>query len=301
MKCTFFSVVLAQLRLTLRCHCIDASTSTHPHLSTFRSSHAHIRRSTSPPHHTHTSAHLYHICTSTLSLLHICPVFLSFYISFLSSLCTYIFARSHPQYTSTSISHLHIHTVTPSHPPSLSLFLCIFSTVLDNYMSRSRANRRLVVTWHTFAASWWKVRVASLKTALRAARHLPKGRATPSRVWHARFRHGFVSARQAFCKWTTAVLSNCWTFCGLCKVWCLQMRHTHGTSEELWATLKRTTVPRSLAGEIQNDLAEVKIKIALGKCDLGREETPGTFFRDFVAQVFRRQTSSAAPLLFARR
>ena len=139
-----FSVVLAQLRLTLRCRCIDASTSTHPHLSTFRSSHAHLRRSTSPPHHTHTSAHLYHICTSTLSLLHICPVFLSFYISFLSSLCTYIFARSHPQYTSTSISHLHIHTVTPSHPPSLSLFLYIFSTVLDNYMSRSRANRRLV-------------------------------------------------------------------------------------------------------------------------------------------------------------
>ena len=70
---------------------------------------------------------------------------------------------------------------------------------------------------------------------------------------------------------------------GVCK-----MRHTHGTSEELWATLKRTTVPRSLAGEIQNDLAEVKIKIALGKYDLGREETPGTFFRDFVAQVFRR-------------
>ena len=155
MKCTFFrlnlfSVALAQLRLTLRCRCIDASTSTPPHLSTFTSSHAHIRRSTSPPHHTHTSAHLYHTCTSTLSLLHICPVFSSSYISFLSSLCIYIFARSHPQiYLSTSI-HLQIyiapahHTVTPSHPPALSLFLYIFSTVLDNYMSRSRANRRLV-------------------------------------------------------------------------------------------------------------------------------------------------------------
>ena len=71
-----FSVVLAQLRLTLRCHCIDASTSTPPHLSTFTSSHAHIRRSTSPP--------------------------------------PYIYRP---------ISHLHIHTVTPSHPPSLSLFL----------------------------------------------------------------------------------------------------------------------------------------------------------------------------------
>ena len=136
-----FSVVLAQLRLTLHCRCIDASTSTPPHLSTFTSSHARIRRSTSPPHYTHTSAHLYHICTSTLSLLHICPVF-SFYAAFLSSLCIYIFARSHPQiYLSTSIQlQIYIapahHTVTPSHPPSLSLFLYIFSTVLDNYMSR---------------------------------------------------------------------------------------------------------------------------------------------------------------------
>ena len=145
-----FSVVLARLRLTLHCRCIDASTSTPPHLSTCTSSHAHIRRFTSPPHYTHTSAHLYHTCTSTLSLLHICPVFLSFYISFLSSLCIYIFARSHPQiYLSTSI-HLQIyiapahHTVAPSHLPSLSLFLYIFSTALDNYMSRSRANRRLV-------------------------------------------------------------------------------------------------------------------------------------------------------------
>ena len=101
------SVVLAQLRLTLRCRCIDASTSTPPHLSTFTSSHAHIRRSTSPPHHTHISAHLYHICTSTLSLLHICPVFLSFYISFLSSLCIYIFAC----FTSTDLP-LHLHTST---------------------------------------------------------------------------------------------------------------------------------------------------------------------------------------------
>ena len=144
-----FSVVLAQLRLTLRCRCIDASTFTPPHLSTFTSSHAHIRRSTSAPHHTHTSAHLYHICTSTLSLLHICPVFLSFYMLHIFSLVSV--HRSPPQmYTSPppyiyrSISRLRIHTVTPSHPPSLSLFLYIFSTALDNYMSRSRANRRLV-------------------------------------------------------------------------------------------------------------------------------------------------------------
>ena len=163
MKCTFFSSSCACTRLTLHCRCIDAPTSTPRHLSTFTSSHAHIRRSTSPPHYTHTSAHLYHICTSTLSLLHICPVFLSFYISFLSSLCIYIFARSHPQiYLSTSI-HLQIyiapahHTVTPSHPPSLSLFLYIFSTVLDNYMSRSRANRRLVFSGERFAKEFQSI------------------------------------------------------------------------------------------------------------------------------------------------
>ena len=112
-----FSVVLAQLRLTLRCRCIDASTSTPPHLSTFTSSHAHIRRSTSPPHHTHTSAHLYITsvhphCRSFTSVL---SFFLSFYISFLSSLCIYIFARSHRQiYLSTSI-HLQIY-IAPAHP-----------------------------------------------------------------------------------------------------------------------------------------------------------------------------------------
>ena len=128
-----FSVVLAQLRLTSRCRCIDASTSTPPHLSTFRSSHAHIRRSTSPPHHTHTSAHLYHICTSTLSLLHICPVFSSSYISFLSSLCIYIFARSHPQiYLSTSI---HLQIITPAHPHSTLSLLHIHPLFLSFYTS----------------------------------------------------------------------------------------------------------------------------------------------------------------------
>ena len=64
-------------------------------------------------------------------------------------------ARSHPQiYLSTSTpTHLHIY-ITPAHPHChsftstlsffLSFFLYIFSTVLDNYMSRSRANRRRV-------------------------------------------------------------------------------------------------------------------------------------------------------------
>ena len=54
-------------------------------------------------------------------------------------------STSPPPYIYTSVSHLHIHTVTPSRPSFLSLFLYIFSTVLDNHMSRSRATRRLVV------------------------------------------------------------------------------------------------------------------------------------------------------------
>ena len=109
----------------------------------FTRSHPQIYLSTSP--HPHICTSISHLYIHTVAPSHLSC--LSFYISFLSSLCIYIFARSHPQiYLSTSI-HLQIyiapahHTVTPSHPPSLSL---IFSTVLDKYMSRSRANRRLV-------------------------------------------------------------------------------------------------------------------------------------------------------------
>ena len=111
-----FSVALAQLRLALRCRCIDASTSTPPHLSTFTSSHAHIRRSTSPPHHTHTSAHLYHlyhICTSTLSLLHICPVFLSFFLSWFLSFFLSFFLHI---FSLVSV-HLHLRTLTSTDLP----------------------------------------------------------------------------------------------------------------------------------------------------------------------------------------
>ena len=53
-------------------------------------------------------------------------------------------STSPPPYIYTSVPHLHIHTVTPSRPSFLSPFLDIFSTVLDNHMSRSRATRRLV-------------------------------------------------------------------------------------------------------------------------------------------------------------
>ena len=127
-----FSVVLAQLRLTLHCRCIDASTSTPPHLSTFTSSHARIRRSTSPPHYTHTSAHLYHICTSTLSLLHICPFFLSFFLStyLFSRLCAFTSSHAHihrstspPPYIYRSISHLRV-TLSLLHIHPLFLSFC---------------------------------------------------------------------------------------------------------------------------------------------------------------------------------
>ena len=138
-----FSVVLAQLRLTLHCRCIDASTSTPSHLSAFTSSHAHIRRSTSPPHHTHTSAHLYHICTSTLSLLHICPVFLSTYL--FSRLCAFTSSHAHihrstspPPYIYRSISHLRITlSLLRIHPLFLSLSIHLFDSAGQLHVSLS--------------------------------------------------------------------------------------------------------------------------------------------------------------------
>ena len=132
-----FSVVLAQLRLTLHCRCIDASTSTPPHLSTFTSSHAHIRRSTSPPHYTHTSAHLYHICTSTLSLLHICSVFLSFFLH-ISLVSVHLHLRT---LTSTDLP-LHLHTSTDLYRTctstlSFSLSIHIFDSAGQLHVSLS--------------------------------------------------------------------------------------------------------------------------------------------------------------------
>ena len=154
----FFSVVLAQLRLMLRCRCVDASPSTSPRLSTFTSWHARIPRSTSPPHHTHTSAHLYHICTSTLSLLDFCPVFLSFFLSFLlhiilSPLYIYIVARSHQRiYLPTSI-HLQIY-IAPAHPHchsftstlSFSLSIHLFDSAGQSHVSLSGQPSSTVVT-----------------------------------------------------------------------------------------------------------------------------------------------------------
>ena len=137
MKCTFFSFfeplqrctcttkVDVALPLHRRIYVYTPFTSLHLHLHTLTS--ADLYLSTSPHPHIYIT-----FCTSTLSLLHICPVFLSFYISFLSSLCIYIFARSNPQiYLSTSIhlqtyiapAHPHCHSFTSTLSFSLSIHL----------------------------------------------------------------------------------------------------------------------------------------------------------------------------------
>ena len=135
-----FSVVLAQLRLTLHCRCIDASTSTPPHLSTFTCSHAHIRRSTSPP--PHTSAHLYHICTSTLSLLHICP--LSFFLHLFSRLCAF------------TSSHAHIHRST-SPPP------CIYRSIYRTCTSHCHSfTSTLSFSFYTSFRQCWTITCLAL-------------------------------------------------------------------------------------------------------------------------------------------
>ena len=115
-----FSVVLAQLRLTLPCRCIDASTSTPPHLSTFTSSHL-----TTPTHLRIYITSVHPHCRSFTSVL---SFFLSTYL--FSRLCALTSSHAHihrstspPPCIYRSISHLRIHTVTPSHPLSLSLSL----------------------------------------------------------------------------------------------------------------------------------------------------------------------------------
>ena len=143
-----FSFALAQLRLTLRCRCVYASTP----ICAFISSHANIRRSTSPPPHAHTSIYIYHICTSTLSFLHIRPLFLSFfflsfYISFLSPLDIYIFAHSHLQiYLSTS-THLHSY-IAPTYPHCHS-FTSTLSFSLSTYLFPSYFKSDLLATSHS--------------------------------------------------------------------------------------------------------------------------------------------------------
>ena len=141
-----FSVVLAQLRSTLRCRRIYVCTPSPLYMFIFTRSHLQIYLSTSPRLHIYiTSVHPHcHSFTSVLSFV------LSTYLFSLVSVHLHLGTLTSTDlpvhlHTSThSISHLHIHTVTPSRPPFLSIFLYIFSTVLDNHMSRSRATGRLV-------------------------------------------------------------------------------------------------------------------------------------------------------------
>ena len=125
----------------LHIHTVTPAHSPSPSLFLHTVEAARSNLSTSP--HPHISAHLYHICTSTLSLLHIC-LSSFFCISFLSPLCIYIFARSHPQiYLSTSI-HLHIY-IAPAHPHchsftstlSFSLSIYLFDSAGQSHVSLS--------------------------------------------------------------------------------------------------------------------------------------------------------------------
>ena len=118
-------------------------TSLYFHLHTLTS--ANLPLHFTAPIHLHiyiTSMHPH--CRSFISVLFF---FLSFYIFFLSFLCIYIFAYSHPQiylHISTNLYRTYTSTLSLLHIHFLFLFLYIFSQMLDNYISRFRANLRLV-------------------------------------------------------------------------------------------------------------------------------------------------------------
>ena len=144
-----FSFALAQLRLTLRCRCVYASTP----ICAFISSHANIRRSTSPPPHAHTSIYISHLYIHIVipshppSLSFFLSFFLSFYISFLSPLDIYIFAHSHLQiYLSTS-THLHSY-IAPTYPHCHS-FTSTLSFSLSTYLFPSYFKSDLLATSHS--------------------------------------------------------------------------------------------------------------------------------------------------------
>ena len=137
-----FSVVLAQLRLTLRCRCIDASTSAPPHLSTCSSSHAHVRRSTSPLHHTHTS-----ICTSRSHLyIHtVTPSHLSCLSFFLHIFSLVTSSHAHIHRSTCTPPHIYTFYIAPAHPHchsftstlSFSLSIYLFDSAGQSHVSLS--------------------------------------------------------------------------------------------------------------------------------------------------------------------
>ena len=78
-----------------------------------------------------------------------------------SPLYIFIFARSHPQIYLYTAPYIYVFYIAPAHPHchpftstlSFSVSIYIFSTVLDNHMSRSRATRRLVLQFLIIRAS----------------------------------------------------------------------------------------------------------------------------------------------------
>ena len=100
----------------------------------FTRSHPQIYLSTSPHPHICTSiSHLY-IHTVAPSHLSCLSFFLSFYISFLSPLYIYIFARSHPQIYLYTTIHLHIYIIYRTCTSTLSL-LHVHPLFLSVYIS----------------------------------------------------------------------------------------------------------------------------------------------------------------------
>ena len=78
------------------------------------------------------------------------PLHRRIYVYTPSPLYIYIFTRSHPQiYLCTSISHLYIHTVAPSHPVFLSFFLRFFALVSVHLHLRTLTSTDLPLHFHT--------------------------------------------------------------------------------------------------------------------------------------------------------
>ena len=130
-----FSVVLAQLRLTLRCRCIDASTSTPPQLSTFTSS-CHTLTSADLPLHlttpTHLRIYISHLYIHTVAPSHLSCLsfFLSFFLLIFFLVSVHLHLRTltsstsiHPQiYIAPAHPHCHSFTSTLSFSLSIHLF-----------------------------------------------------------------------------------------------------------------------------------------------------------------------------------
>ena len=129
-----------------------ALTSLHFHLRTLTSADLPL---TSP--HPHICTSISHLYIHTVAPSHLSCLSIFLHIFSL----VYIFARSHPQIYLYTAPYIYVFYIAPAHPHchpftstlSFSVSIYIFSTVLDNHMSRSRATRRLVLQFLIIRAS----------------------------------------------------------------------------------------------------------------------------------------------------